>query len=699
MAISAPSSVTGAALATREPKLADDQIIQIIQQQIAQAVGYSESKLSKERERVLMYYDGELPRRAHAGDSGYQSLDVYSAVEEMKAQLLDAFSANLQPVKFIASQGEPDIAAQVRTDYVTDVIFNQNGGYGLFRDLIDAALIGRNGICKVWWEVKAKTEYVSLSDIAEHELDAYLQAHQDEDPKVTEQDVHEDSTVFKRVVVRLRRNVSQVRIKLLAGEQFGISPMAESLHEADFVFHRHEMTISDLIKQGYDRRVVEDLQTNDRLWLSMEPERIARFEQTDDLIGTRVTETGQQARRVVMVYENYVPLDMDDTGEAQLYKVTTCGTTILDKEPVDRRPFVVFCPLPRPSAFWGHNYGKLLIHTQNARTYLTRGIINHTLTTNNPRTMVVKGALMNPRELMENRFGGLVNVTRPDGIVPLPQAPLNPFVMTTLQMLQANREEITSISALSQGLNKDAISKQNSTDLVQELINVSQLRQKIIARNFGEGFLRDLYTEVYRLVLENEDRQKIQRIAGTWIPVDFSQWPEETGVEVAFCLGYGEGEKEAQKWAKIDQALSNNQHLAGQYTPAQSYYVARKGLEAAGVRNIDSVLLPPDKAQPPPPNPMMQAEVAMKQADAKAKEAAAQATVMQQQLAMAELQSKERIEMARLNLERMKLQLELQLKNDTLAHKVAVDAIGLQLEAQAQEQDKLNANASVTVPG
>jgi hypothetical protein len=310
--------------------------------------------------------------------------------------------------------------------------------------------------------------------------------------------------------------------------------------------------------------------------------------------------------------------------------------------------------------------------------------------------MVVKGALMNPRELMENRFGGLVNVTRPDGIVPLPQAPLNPFVLSTLQMLQANREEITSISALSQGLNKDAISKQNSTDLVQELINVSQLRQKIIARNFGEGFLRDLYTEVYRLVLENEDRQKIVRIAGGWTPVDFSQWPEETGIEVAFCLGYGEGEKEAQKWAKIDQALANNPHLSGQYTPAQAYYVARKGLEAAGVRNVNQVLLPPDKAQPPPPNPMMQAEIAMKQADAQAKQAAAQATAAQQQLAMAELQSKERIEMARLELEKMKLQMGTQIKVDTLAHKVAVDAVELQLQQQAQAQDKLTAEAQPT---
>lgn len=683
----------------RKVKLDDDEILRIIQYQIYQSVGYSQSKLSKERERVLQYYDGELPRKAHPADSGYQSLDVYTAIEDMKAQLLDAFTANVEPVKLVPAVQESDESAQLRTDYCTNVIFDQNPGYEIFRDNIDNALMARNGICKVWWEELYKDEFLYLSDTSAEEVAAYLAQHAEDQPKVTKQKLASDGISYERVTIKLKKNVSQIRIKLLAGEQFGISPMAESLMPGgyDMCFHRHEMTASELRKAGYPKDVVDGLETNDRLWLSMEPERIARFEVTDDLIGTRITETGQNARRVIMVYECYLELDMMDTGVSQLYKVTYAGTKILDKEPVDDHPFVEFIPLPRPNAFWGHNYGKLLIHTQNARTYLTRGIINHTLTTNNPRLQVVKGALMNPRELMENKFGGLVNVTRPDGLIPLPQAALNPYVMTTLQMLQANREEITSISSLQTGLNKDAISKQNSSELVQDLITVSQLRQKIIARNFAEGFLRKLYNKVYRLVLENEDRQKIVRLVGGWQPVNFDNWPEETKIEVSFALGYGAGEKEAQRWMQLDAALSSKSSLAPLYPPQNQYYVARKGIEAAfGTRNINQILLPPSQAQPPPPNPMVQAEIAMKNADAKAKEAAAQATLLQAQLGQQELASKERIEMARLNLERLKLTLEMQNKGDQLAHKVAVDAVELQLQAEAQAQDKLTAEAQPT---
>ena len=99
--------------------------------------------------------------------------------------------------------------------------------------------------------------------------------------------------------------------------------------------------------------------------------------------------------------------------------------------------------------------------------------------------MVTKGGLTNPRELIDNRVGGLVNVTRPDAIVPMPQASLNPFVFQTLQELQDNLEETSSISSLTTGMNKDAVSKQNSAALVEQLATMSQQRQKIIARNFA----------------------------------------------------------------------------------------------------------------------------------------------------------------------------------------------------------------------
>jgi len=679
----------------KQPKMTDDQLVATIDLGIGQSVGFSESKLAKENERIQFYYDGERPKKTGGSDSGYNSLDVYDGVEDMKAQLLDTFSANKRPVRFDPANGEDLAGAKIRTDYVSWVLFNQNKGYKLFQDVIDQALLSRNGVVKVWWEPKIETEYVYLSKPNLMELTAYLQKHADEQAQVVDMDLEEDGVTIQRAQVKLKKDKGCVRCEVLAPEEFGISPMSVNIPTADLVFHRHEMTVSDLIKAGYDRAKVEQLQSNDRLWMAMEPQKIARFLPTDDLIGTKALEDGSEAKRVIMVYECYLELDLDDEGETQLFKVTKVGNTILDKEPVSRKPFVVFTPLPRPKAFWGQNFAKLLIATQNARTYLTRAIINHAMVTNNPRLQVVKGSVMNPKELTENRFGGIVNVTRPNGIIPLEQAPLNPFIFQVIGMLKSDKEEKIGISDLSQGLNKDAVSKQNSGDMIHELITVSQLRQKIVARNYAD-FLSDLYNEIYRLVLENEKREKIVQIAGDWQPVDFSQWPEETNTSISFALGYGEAEKEAQKWAMIGQTLGAAQVLAPWFTPEQAYYTAKRGIEELVGPEVNQVLRPFGQPQPPPPNPLQQAEIAMKQADAQVKQANAQAAVLAQQNESKKLDQQFQLEMARMALEGRKLDMELQLKQDALAHKVAVDAAEITLQQEAQQNDKLMAEAQPT---
>ena len=146
-------------------------------------------------------------------------------------------------------------------------------------------------------------------------------------------------------------------------------------------------------------------------------------------------------------------------------------------------------------------------------------------------------------EMLDNRLGGIVNMTRPDAVRPLEQQNLNPFVFQTLAMLKDNKEESTGISSLSQGLNKDAISTQNSAALVDNLVSLSQQRQKVMARNFA-NFLVDVYLEVYRLVLENADAAKedIIQVAGNFVPVKVSDWAERKTCKVALHLGYGERE-------------------------------------------------------------------------------------------------------------------------------------------------------------
>ena len=237
-------------------------------------------------------------------------------------------------------------------------------------------------------------------------------------------------------------------IEPISPEEFLIQAQAASI-DVDFCAHRTRKSISELREMGYDEDKISNISTDhEDVDLETDPEILARFEQ----IGADRKNLAQgyiDQVREIMVYEAYINLDPDGTGTATLHKVVKAGNQILEMEKVDRRPFVVFTPLPTPHSFYGANFAEKLIATQNAKTVLTRSILDHAVITNNPRYMVVKGGLTNPRELISNRVGGLVNVSRPDAIAPMPQASLNPFIFQTINMLDDEKEETSSVSSLS----------------------------------------------------------------------------------------------------------------------------------------------------------------------------------------------------------------------------------------------------------
>jgi hypothetical protein len=263
----------------------------------------------------------------------------------------------------------------------------------------------------------------------------------------------------------------------------------------------------------------------------------------------------------IVYYESYIRMQIDSSKGVRLYKICRAGDKVLDKQEVDKAPFLAFIPLPIPHVFYGFNYAAQVIHTQNANTVLFRGVLDHTAITSNPRFFVVNGGLLNPRELLDNRLGGVVNVRRPDSVVPMQQNQLNSYVFQTMQVLDSKSEKSTGISALSQGLNKDAISTQNSRGLVDNMIKVGSGRQKIIARNFAYDFFVPLMIEVVRLLIANQKGDKVIEIAGAPITVTPEVWTERTSCSVSLHLGYGEKDMAANELAQGYQMMAKDPGL------------------------------------------------------------------------------------------------------------------------------------------
>jgi hypothetical protein len=262
----------------------------------------------------------------------------------------------------------------------------------------------------------------------------------------------------------------------------------------------------------------------------------------------------------------------------------------------------------------------------------------------------------------------LVNVTRPDAISPLEQAPLNPFVYQTLELIKSQTEETTGISSLSQGLNKDAISSQNSDAMVERLVSLSQTRQKVIARNFANNFLIPLYLKVYSLVVAKEDKEKIVELAGNWVKVKPSSWRDRKTVSVSLHLGYREHDTEAQKRLEMAAFITQNPAFAPMFQMPNAYKLASDVMKLRGMPAVNDYLTPPNQVPPPQPDPM-----AVKQLENETMKA--QAALITAQSTQGKVQANAQIDQAKVGLEQ---------------NKAAVDAMVKQRDAERKDLDVNN---------
>jgi hypothetical protein len=139
-------------------KLTDSEIISLLSDGVKAGVRFNDTKLSRERKRVMDYYNGLLPAPVHKGNSPYVSTDVFDCVESMKATLLETFSAHADIVQFSPKTDDPNELAEAlqATAYTKHVIFEQNTGTEIFGSAIHDGLTARNAIVKVYWEDKTE---------------------------------------------------------------------------------------------------------------------------------------------------------------------------------------------------------------------------------------------------------------------------------------------------------------------------------------------------------------------------------------------------------------------------------------------------------------------------------------------------------------------------------------------------------------
>jgi hypothetical protein len=674
-----------------------DDVLAIIGRELNNAVGQDGDELSSERLRALDYYRGicdDLTNRP--GHSTVISRNVLEAVEWIIPALIRIFCASdkiatIEPTKPGDAQEQ---AAEDATSYITQIFYRDNDGFSLLNDFFKDALISKIGWIKRIWNTNIVQETESYSGLTPDEYSAkYAELQQRGEVEVLETEERADPITQQPLhdcTLMVTMEKSRVLLENIPPEEIVFSPKCRRGY-MPFISHRRPRTVSDLIAEGYDEDSVRDCVG---LGQTLEfQEALSRQQpQTQNLFDNPADESMQ----VVWCEENYLLMDWNQDGIAELCKVTTVShaTRVLlekggepDIEPVDEIPFVWVSPVPMPHTLSGSmSVAELVMDLQRIKSTLLRQMLDNLYLTNNPRFVMGEAAASEntQNDILRSQPGGIIRARDPTGIVPL----VTPFVagaaFPMLEYIDNSQQMRTGISPQNSGIDPNSLNKYataTSTALMQQ---AASQRVELIARIFGQG-VKDLVRGILGLVRRHQQQARVIMVTGKPLTLDPKLWKEELDVSVNVGLGTGSRDQVLGYLMQViglqSQIVQQQQGLNGPLVTAKNVYDALDMLtEQAGFRQsffTDPAQAPPQPPQQPPPDPTM--AVAQAQIAVDAKKAEAQMALNQQKAAAQnQLQDKKIQQDAALNTQ--ETQQETQLKREEMQARLQLE----QLQAQHQ---------------
>jgi hypothetical protein len=611
----------GTEVSIEEPEMEDEQVEEpvseeelqnIITAEIDDAQDYIDDVISPERALAGQYYKGEPFGNEEEGRSQAMSMDVRDTVQAMMPSIMKVFFAANNVVEF-APNGPEDIdSAQQATDYVNYCLTRDNNLFNECYSTFKDALIRKNGIMKVWWDTEkdVTTHYFTGLDEATFSV---LQADVNIEVKDVEISYGETITetpmgmmsqtqpaTYDCTVVRTVEK-GRLCVQSVPPEEFLIDRRARSIETAEFVAHRRYVTVSDLVKMGYDFDEVQDLGY----------ETLDDFEGNDEAFDrnpqafVQITGRTDTTSRKVLYIEGYVYVDMDGDGIAELCRVCVAGTAnkILHYEPCDFIPFVDFCPDPEPHTFFGMSIADVTMDIQLIKSNILRNTLDSLAQSIHPRTGVVEGQV-NLEDVMNTEVGGVIRMRAPGMVQPFTMPFVGQQAFPMLQYMDELRENRTGISKAAAGLDANAL--QSSTRAaVAATISAAAQHIELICRIFAETGMKGLFKKSLQLITKNQDAPRMVRLRNSFVPIDPRVWDANMDVVVNVALGTGSNE---EKMAFLGQVAAKQEMLMQMGAPLvdmQGYYntlaqmMALAGYKDPTVFFKDPAMMPP----PPPPAP------------------------------------------------------------------------------------------------
>jgi hypothetical protein len=574
------------------------QIESIVSKAIQDAVDFVDSEIAPQRIKAQRYFDGEVDIGYEEGRSRVVATKCREVVRGLKPSIQRIFLTSEKPVEFVP-RGPEDVAiAEQATSYVS-YKFQQHDGYRVLNDVFQDAMVKKAGIAYVYYNEEMETEIHTFTNLTDEEFAVIIE---DDDVEVLEHEMRMSISMDQMGMeievpehdVKIARSIphGDICIESVPPEDFFVDRNARSIDNFYICGHSTEMRVSDLIAMGFSP---DDLTSLDSTEYSVVDDE-AEFERRGYAVDEGEDENITAASKKITVTNAYMELDIEGTGIPRLYQFLCAGSTykLLNFYEADTAPYAIFECDPEPHAFFGSSLVDLVMDDQDAATAMLRGVLDNVALTNNPALQIVDGQVA-VDDLLNNEIGRIVRVKAPNSVMEMAVPFTAGQTLPALQYFDQLVDNKTGVSKMAQGLDPDVLKSSTATAVAASMEGQTG-QAEVIARNFAEGGMRQMFRIMLDLMVKNTDNEEIMRLNGSFVPVDPRAW--DTDMDLIVNVGIGTG-RENERAAALQQALQIQQQVYAQYGPmngvvslTQIRNTVADLLAIGGLRNADRYFMP-----------------------------------------------------------------------------------------------------------
>ena len=522
-----------------------DEFITAIKQQLRRCAGFDGDEVSKAREKALDYYFQRPRGDEVAGRSHVVSGDLSAMVEANLAAMVDSFSSD-RIAEFDSVGPEDEDQAQLESDTVQYFIMQKSNGVLQFVQAIKDALLLRNGIIKVYVEVKDTARTLT---------------HHNVDPIA----LTEMTAASNTKLIKYDKDTGEAQIKTTGITQIlkcEAVPLENFLYLADwdqldlqeipFCAERHIDSRSELIELfPKKKRIINMLAATST---TFNPAGNARNPKSGSTQHIGIDESQDS----IEWFECYLLADQDNDGISERRRVCIAGqslTSLLSDEPVQLVPYAAGTAIINPHRFLGISLFDKLKQVQDLNTGLQRALMDNVNSSNKSRTAILEGRV-NIDDATDGRPNGTIRVNANVGdirsaIMELPVTDTSANILQNIEYQNRIRSELGGAALDLQNAQLQVGGDGMGSQGLDRAYSVAEQLAAFFTKMLAVTLFRSTFLLAHATLREWFNEPTTIKVNGRWATSTPSDWPIRESVTIKPGMSVGERSRRANSLMQI----------------------------------------------------------------------------------------------------------------------------------------------------